>query len=88
MSMAVSMKSWCSEYKNKHNDRSTAISGVKKHSEHVIKDHKDRRIKMGIKAREIFKMERLATKKKVIIILKSYLKDRSSAKEILAKMRG
>lgn len=88
MSMAFSMKSWCHEIKNKRTDRSTAISGVKKNLDHVIKNHKDSRVRLGTKTREILQMERIATKKKVIILLKSFLKDRTHAREILATMRG
>lgn len=88
MSMTASMHSWCHEFKNKCADRATAIRGVKKHSSHVLRSHKDSRVKMGLKTRKILQVERSRIKMKAFTIVKSYFKERVEARGMLSAMRG
>lgn len=88
MSLASSMQSWCDNFKIKCSDRTATITKITKHSHHVVQRHNDHRVNMGVKIREILQIERTNNKKKVDVILKSFIKDRGEAFGILTAMRN
>lgn len=88
MSLELSMRSWCDDYKVKSNDRAENIVKIKKNSLHVVQRHVDRRVKSSVKTRELLRIGNINNKKKVVLILKNYVKDRSEAIGILAAMRS
>lgn len=88
MSLTATMHSWCDDFKIKRNDRAETIAKIKKNSSYVIQRHIEKRVKMGAKTRETLHSVNTSIKKKAMIILTSYIKDRSEAIEILAAMRG
>jgi len=88
MSFEASMRSWCDDFKVKSHDRVETISKIKKNSLHVVQRYVDNRVKVATKTREVLHIGNVNNKKKVVLILKNYIKDRSEAIGILAAMRS